>query len=110
MPTQILGHSPVRWILPSGRYEARGAGLFGASHSWEDRTVDDRVVRTSEPDPAQLAVENERLQSVLRARLEEEHALRRVATCVAQGRAPAAVLTLVTEEVVRHLSADMAVT
>ena len=72
--------------------------------------MDDRVVRTKEPDPAQLAAENERLQRVLRARLEEEQALRRVATCVAQGHAPAAVLTLVTEEVVRHLSADAAVT
>jgi signal transduction histidine kinase len=79
-------------------------------HSWEDRAVDDRVVSTREPDPAQLAVENERLQLVLRARLEEEQALRRVATCVAQGHAPAAVLTLVTEEVVRHLSADTAAT
>src|SRR3954465_7160550 len=92
------------------RHELTGAGVSGASHSWEDRAVDDRIVRPREPDPAQLAVENERLQRVLRARLEEEQALRRVATCVAQGHAPAAVLTLVTEEVVRHLSADTAAT
>ena len=72
--------------------------------------MDDRVVRTREPDPARLAVENVRLERALRARLEEEQALRRVATCVAQGHAPAAVLTLVTEEVVRHLNADTAVT
>src|SRR4051795_1194690 len=88
----------------------QASGVSGASHSCEDRAVDDRIVRTMVPDPAQLAVENERLQRVLRARLEEEQALRRVATCVAQGHTPAAVLTLVTEEVVRHLSADTAAT
>ena len=70
--------------------------------------MDDRVVRTRELYPAQLVVENERLQRALRARLEEEEALRRVATCVAREHAPAAVLTLVTEEVVRHLKADLA--
>ena len=36
--------------------------------------------------------------------------MRRVATFVARGHAPAAVLTLVTEEVVRHLKADTAAT
>ena len=77
---------------------------------WDDLAVDDRVVRTREPYPAQLVVENERLQRALRARLEEEEALRRVATAVARGHAPAAVLTLVTEEVVRHLNADTAAT
>jgi GAF domain-containing protein len=69
--------------------------------------VDDRDVRTREPYPAQLVVENERLQRALRARLEEEGALRRVATLVAREHAPGAVLTLVTEEVVRHLRADV---
>jgi signal transduction histidine kinase len=77
---------------------------------WDDLAVDDRAVRPREPSPAQLVVENERLQRALRARLEEEQALRRVATLVAREHAPAAVLSLVTEEVVRHLNADTATT
>ena len=52
---------------------------------------------------ADLAVENERLQRELRARLEEERALRRVAMLVAQEHAPEVVLTVVAEEVARHL-------
>ena len=72
--------------------------------------MDDRAVHTTEPYPAQLAVENERLQRALRARLKEEEALRRVATLVAREHAPGAVLALVTEEVGRHLEADTAVT
>jgi signal transduction histidine kinase len=86
------------------------AGLSGTSHSWDDRAVGDRAVQTTEPHPAQLAVENERLQRALRARLREEEALRRVATLVAREHAPGAVLALVTEEVGRHLEADTAVT
>jgi signal transduction histidine kinase len=61
-------------------------------------------------DRAVLAVENERLQRALRARLKEEQALRRVATLVASEHAPGDVLALVTEEVGRHLEADTAVT
>ena len=72
--------------------------------------MDDRVVRTREPYLERLVVENERLQRALRARLEEEEALRRVATAVAREHSPGAVLTLVTEEVVRHLNADTAAT
>jgi signal transduction histidine kinase len=87
-----------------------GAGLSGTSHSWDDHAVDDRVVRTTEPYPAQLVVENERLQRALRGRLEEEEALRRVATLVAREHAPGAVLTLVTEEVGRHLQAETVAT
>ena len=56
-----------------------------------------------------LAVENERLQRELRARLKEAEALRRVATLVAREHAPGDVLALVTEEVGRHLDADTAV-
>jgi signal transduction histidine kinase len=59
---------------------------------------------------ADLAVENERLQRELRARLEEERALRRVAMLVAQEHAPEVVLTVVAEEVARHLGADAAMT
>jgi GAF domain-containing protein len=77
---------------------------------WDDHAVGDRAVHTTEPYPAQLVVENERLQRALRARLKEEEALRRVATLVAREHAPGAVLALVTEEVGRHLEADTAVT
>ena len=72
--------------------------------------MDDRAVRTMRPDPAELAVENERLQRALRARVSEEAALRRVATLVAQEHAPETVFAIVTEEVARHLDADSAIT
>jgi len=72
--------------------------------------MDDRPVQTMEPGPTELAVENERLQRALRARLEEEQALRRVATLVARQHVPEAVLALVTEEVARHLHASAAAT
>src|SRR5215217_7657607 len=55
-----------------------------------------------------LAVENERLQRELHARLDEECALRRVATLVAREHAPEKVLIVVAEEVARHLGADAA--
>jgi signal transduction histidine kinase len=61
-------------------------------------------------DETALAVENERLQAALRARLEEERALRRVATLIAQEHEPVTVLTVVAEEVARHLGADAAMT
>jgi signal transduction histidine kinase len=60
--------------------------------------------------PADLRAENERLQSALRARLEEVEALRRVATLVARNAAPGDVLDVVTQEVARHLKADAAMT
>jgi signal transduction histidine kinase len=62
------------------------------------------------PDRAALAAENERLQRALQARLEEERALRRVATLVARQHEPETVLDVVTEEVARHLAADAAMT
>jgi signal transduction histidine kinase len=63
-----------------------------------------------EPCPAELAVENERLQRALRARLGEEAALRRVATLVAQQHEPQEVFAVVTEEVARHLDVEAAIT
>jgi len=63
--------------------------------------VDNRAVHTVEASAAALAVENERLQRALRARLGEETALRRVATLVAQQHAPETVFATVTEEVRR---------
>jgi signal transduction histidine kinase len=55
-------------------------------------------------------LENERLQETLRSRLEEQDALRRVATLVARDHAAEDVFDLVTEEVARHLHADAAMT
>jgi signal transduction histidine kinase len=110
------------WITRGERGLAAGAvtterkatrpsrGLSGGLDPWEDRAVDDRAVHTAEPSAAALAVENERLQRALRARLREEAALRRVATLVAQQHAPEEVFTLVTEEVARHVDADAAIT
>ena len=72
--------------------------------------MNDRAVYTTGPYRAQLVVENERLQLALRARLQEEEALRRVATLVARAHEPGAVLTRVTEEVGRHLQALTTVT
>jgi signal transduction histidine kinase len=72
--------------------------------------VDERVVRAQDRPGAALAVENERLQRLLRARLDEERALRRVATLVAQQHVPEVVLAVVTEEVAHHLEADAAMT
>jgi signal transduction histidine kinase len=57
-----------------------------------------------------LALENERLQLALHARLEEQQALRRVATVVARQHDPEEVLALVASEVARHLAADAALT
>jgi GAF domain-containing protein len=72
--------------------------------------VDERAVRTQDRSGAALAAENERLQRALGARLEEERALRRVATLVAQQHTPETVLAVVTEEVARHLAAKAAMT
>ena len=57
---------------------------------------------------AGLAHENERLQLMLQARLDEQEALRRVALLVAQQHAPEDLFALVAEEVARHLDADAA--
>jgi len=57
-----------------------------------------------------LALENERLQLALHARLEEQEALRRVATAVARQHEPEEVLALVASEVARHLGGDAALT
>jgi signal transduction histidine kinase len=72
--------------------------------------VDSRDVHVEAASPAELGVENERLQEALRARLEEAEALRRVAMLVARQHEPEAVLALVTEEVGRHLRTGMAMT
>jgi hypothetical protein len=72
--------------------------------------VDERAVHGLDRSSAALEVENERLQRMLHARFEEERALRRVATLIAQQHAPEVVLNVVTEEVARHLAADAAMT
>ena len=61
-------------------------------------------------DAVALALETERLELALRARLEEQRALRRVATVVARQHAPEEVFELVTREVARHLDADASMT
>jgi signal transduction histidine kinase len=63
---------------------------------------------TTMRDAIALSLENERLQLALRARLEEQQALRRVATAVARQHAAEEVFDLVTREVARHLDADAA--
>jgi signal transduction histidine kinase len=73
--------------------------------AWEDLAVDSRDVHAEAASTARLAVENERLQQALRARLEESEALRRVAMVVARQHEPEAVLARVTEEVAAHLRA-----
>jgi len=72
--------------------------------------VDEQAVHALDRASGALAVENERLQRELRARLEEERALRRVVTLVARQHEPEMVLRVVTEEVARHLGADAALT
>jgi hypothetical protein len=57
-----------------------------------------------------LVLENERLQLALHARLDEQEALRRIATVVARQHGPEEVLALVTREVAHHLAADAAMT
>ena len=57
-----------------------------------------------------LTLENARLQLALHARLDEQQALRRIATVVARQHGPEEVLALVTREVAHHLAADAAMT
>jgi signal transduction histidine kinase len=57
-------------------------------------------------DAIALSLETERLQLALRGRLEEQRALRRVATAVARQHDPNEIFDLVTREVARHLDAD----
>jgi signal transduction histidine kinase len=78
--------------------------------AWEDLGVDSSGVHREAASPADLAVENQRLQEALQARLEEAEALRRVAMLVARQHEPEAVLALVTEEVAGHLRAATAAT
>ena len=59
-------------------------------------------------DAIALSLENARLQLALRGRLEEQQALRRVATAVAREHDASDVFDLVTREVARHLDADAA--
>jgi signal transduction histidine kinase len=63
---------------------------------------------TAMRDAIALSLENQRLQLALRGRLEEQEALRRVATAVARQHEPEQVFDLVTREVARHLDADAA--
>ncbi|HET9010472.1 MAG TPA: GAF domain-containing protein, partial [Gemmatimonadaceae bacterium] len=59
---------------------------------------------------AGLALEAERLKLALQSRLDEQQALRRVATAVARQHEREEILSLVATEVARHLAADAALT
>jgi signal transduction histidine kinase len=63
---------------------------------------------TAMRDAIALSLENKRLQLALRLRLEEQEALRRVATAVARQHEAEEIFDLVTREVARHLDADAA--
>jgi hypothetical protein len=88
----------------------RDRALSRRRRSWEDRIVDVRAVRTGESSAAPLAVEPAQLDRALGDRLSAEAALRRVATLVARQHAPEEVFALVSEEVARHLDAELGAT
>jgi signal transduction histidine kinase len=107
------------WVDADGRQVNVDASLAGVT----EVTADGQRVAALVHDPAvdrervelaaravALWLDNERLQLALRSRLEEQEALRRVATLVARHHAPEEVFAVVTEEVARHLHADAAMT
>jgi signal transduction histidine kinase len=87
--------------------ERRGERIAALLH---DRDHGTHALSDPMRDAIALSLENERLTLALRARLEEQQALRRVATAVAQQHEPQEVFELVTREVARHLDADAAMT
>ncbi len=107
------------WVGPDGRrreLDPAAPGVTVVRH--HGRQIAAVIGRAGDGPPADgplrdavaLALQNERLELALRARLEEQRALRRVATVVARQHAPAEVFELVTREVARHLDADAAMT
>lgn len=122
-----------------GRPDLRIAYWLADAERWVNRDGDRQEIHTSQPsvklvshggrrvaalliDPPQpelpdpllaavgLALETERLELELRVRLDEQQALRRVATVVARQHEPQEVLELVAKEVAHHLGADAALT
>jgi signal transduction histidine kinase len=87
--------------------ERRGQRIAALVH---DPARGPRGLSTAMRDAIALSLENERLQVALRGRLEEQQALRRVATAVARQHEAEEVFDLVTREVARHLDADAAMT
>jgi signal transduction histidine kinase len=85
--------------------ERRGQKIAALMH---DPERGPHGLTTTMRDAIALSLENERLQLALRGRLEEQQALRRVATAVARQHAAEEVFDLVTREVARHLDADAA--
>jgi signal transduction histidine kinase len=106
------------WIAPDGSrrrvdtdaagvtvIERRGQRIAALLHDPERAP---HGLSTSMRDAIALSLENERLQLALRGRLEEQQALRRIATAVARQHEAEEVFDLVTREVARHLDADAA--
>jgi signal transduction histidine kinase len=105
------------WVASDGRrrihvdaddvtvVERRGQRIAALMHDPERHVL---ALPTAMRDAIALSLDNERLQLALRARLDEQQALRRVATAVARRHEAAAVFDLVTREVARHLDADAA--
>jgi signal transduction histidine kinase len=110
-----------RWVNEDGRVEVlneSGPDVTVVTHRAQRVAVlldDSRPgdpIQLDEPEMAVfgLALENERLQLSLHGRLDEEQALRRVATVIVRQHEPEEVLALVTSEVAHHLGGDAAMT
>jgi signal transduction histidine kinase len=108
------------WITPDGsrrRIDEKGVGVTFVERRGRRIAA---LLHGPEREPRRLArplrdaialsLENERLQLALRAQLDEQQALRRVATAVARQHEPEEIFDLVTREVARHLDADAAIT
>jgi signal transduction histidine kinase len=106
-----------RWVDRHGSPDALDIASPGVTvveyrGEWVAALVSQRRVDLNGPlmDAVGLALEKARLQIALQARLDEQRALRRVATAVARQHEPDEVLALVASEVARHLAADAAMT
>jgi PAS domain S-box-containing protein len=92
-----VGSGAASPILVEGRiWGAMAVGLFGSS----DRLPDDTEARLADfTELVATAIANSEARDNLRRLVDEQAALRRVATLVAEGAAPAALFSAVTEEV-----------
>jgi PAS domain S-box-containing protein len=92
-----VGSGAASPILVEGRiWGAMAVGLFGSS----DRLSDDIEARLKDfTELVATAIANSEARDNLRLLVDEQAALRRVATLVAEGAAPAALFSAVTEEV-----------
>jgi signal transduction histidine kinase/DNA-binding transcriptional ArsR family regulator len=125
---EVLGRSELRiayWLPDAERWVDRDGGRQEVDPSQPGvtlvshggRCVAALLLDSPGPDLADpllaavgLGLETERLRLELHARLDEQRALRRVATAVARQHEPQEVLELVAREVAHHLGADAALT